>query len=219
MNIENPPVKKLRRKAPVNIDLSTLSGSSIYHLMTQTIIPRPIAWVLSTNNDDSLNLAPFSYFNAVCSEPPLLMLSMGKKPNGLAKDTATNLQVGAQCIVHIAHMEQSSQVTNTAATLEYGESEVEANGVELIAHNEWPMKRIKACPVAYLCKVHSVQDLGNTPQRLVFVEALELYVDDDAVSQNNGRIKVDALKVNPLARLGASQYANLGDVFSAARPK
>lgn len=203
----------------MNIDLSTLSGSNIYHLMTQTIIPRPIAWVLTTNMDDSLNLAPFSYFNAVCSEPPLLMLSMGKKPNGQSKDTAANLNVGAQCIVHIAHVDQSEQVTNSAATLEYGESEVEANELELITHKDWPMKRIKGCPIAYLCKVHSVQDLGNTPQRLVFVEALELYINDDAVSQDKDRIKVDALKVNPLARLGASQYANLGKVFSAARPK
>lgn len=203
----------------MNIDLSTLSGGNIYHLMTQTVIPRPIAWVLTANKDDSLNLAPFSYFNAVCSEPPLLMLSMGKKPNGMAKDTVTNLALGAQCIVHIAHVEQSDQVTNTAATLEYGESEIEANELELITHEDWPLKRIKACPIAYLCKVHSVQDIGNTPQRLVFVEAIELYVNDDAVSQDKGRIKVDALKVNPLARLGASQYANLGEVFSAARPK
>lgn len=203
----------------MNIDLSTLSGSSIYHLMTQTVIPRPIAWVLSTNKDDSLNLAPFSYFNAVCSEPPLLMLSMGKKPSGKAKDTVINLEVGALCIVHIAHVEQSDQVTNTAATLAYGESEIEASEIELIAHKDWPMKRIKACPIAYLCKVHSVQDIGNTPQRLVFVEAIELYINDDAVSQDKGRIKVDAVKVDPLARLGASQYANLGEVFSAVRPK
>lgn len=203
----------------MNIDLSTMSGTGIYHLMTQTVIPRPIAWVLSPNTNDSLNLAPFSYFNAVCSDPPLLMLSMGKKPSGEVKDTAANLKVGAHCIVHIAHAGQSESVTNTAATLEYGESEVKINEIELVAHQDWPIKRIQDCPIAYLCKVHSVQDLGNTPQRLVFVEALELYVDDEVVSEDKGRIKVDALKVNPLARLGASQYSNLGTVFTAERPK
>lgn len=203
----------------MNIDLSSMPSSSIYHLMTQTIIPRPIAWVLSNNSHDNLNLAPFSYFNAVCSDPPLFMLSMGKKPSGQAKDTAVNLSVGAHCVVHIAHVGQSEQVTNTAATLEYGESEVNVNEIVLVAHKDWPIKRIKDCPLAFLCKVHSVQDLGNTPQRLVFIEALELYVDDNVVSKDKGRIKVDALKVNPLARLGASQYANLGEVFSATRPK
>lgn len=187
--------------------------------MTQTIIPRPIAWVLSANSDASQNLAPFSYFNAVCSDPPLLMLSMGKKPDGSVKDTASNLSEGKHCVIHIAHAHQSDQVTATAATLAYGHSEIEANNIELIEHQNWPIKRIKDCPIAYLCKIHSTQQLGNTPQQLVFAEALEVYIDDAAVKQDDNRLEIDALKINPLARLGASQYANLGDVFSKSRPK
>ena len=203
----------------MNIELSGLSSSKVYHLMTQTVIPRPIAWVLSTNRDSSVNLAPFSYFNAVCSDPPLLMLSMGKKPNNSNKDTVTNLSVGAFCVVHIAHVEQSELVTNTAASLDYGESEVAINNIELCDHNDWPVKRVRDCPIAYLCKVHSVQEIGNTPQHLVFVEALALYIDDNVVTQTNNRLQVNALKVDPLARLGASQYANLGSVFSKPRPE
>lgn len=187
--------------------------------MTQTVIPRPIAWVLSSNRDDSVNLAPFSYFNAVCSDPPLLMLSMGKKPDGNIKDTAANLTVGVHCVVHIAHVAQSEQVTNTAATLDYGVSEVDSNNIALTAHENWPLKRISACPIAYLCKVHSVQHIGNTPQQIVFVEALELFVDDNAVTEVNGRMQIDALKIDPLARLGANQYASLGQILSKNRPK
>jgi len=203
----------------LDVDLSTLSGAAVYHLMTQTIIPRPIAWVLSENIDQSLNLAPFSYFNAVCSDPPLCMLSMGKKPDGATKDTVTNLSVGTYCVVHIAHVEQSDLVTATAATLNYAESEVEANSIALTDHGNWPMKRIVDCPIAYLCKVHSTTTIGNNDQNLVFVEALELYVNDKAVTLNNGRTTIDAMAINPLTRLGASQYANLGEVFSKARPK
>lgn len=217
----------------MNIDLSALSSGQIYHLMTQTIIPRPIAWVLSKNttlsnnalsanqqpDDDSLNLAPFSYFNAVSSDPPLCMLSMGKKPDGKQKDTATNLQQGAMCIVHIAHAQQSKEVTDTAATLEYGVSEVELNNIDLVQHNDWTLKRIANCPIAFLCKVHSTQEIGNAPQLIVFIEILEMYISDNAVSEKNSRLSVDALKVNPLSRLGANQYASLGDVFNANRPK
>lgn len=203
----------------MNVELSRLSGSEVYHLMTQTIIPRPIAWVLSENADESLNLAPFSYFNAVCSDPPLCMLSMGKKPGGVTKDTVTNLSVGAHCVVHIAHVEQSDLVTATAATLNYAQSEVEANNIALVDHNKWPLQRIADCPIAYLCKVHSSTTIGNSDQNIIFIEALELYVSDSAATLENGRIKVDALAVNPLARLGASQYANLGEVFSKSRPK
>jgi flavin reductase (DIM6/NTAB) family NADH-FMN oxidoreductase RutF len=202
----------------MHIDLSTLSSNRVYHLMTQTIIPRPIAWVLSLNEDKSHNLAPFSYFNAVCSDPPLMMLSMGKKPDGTTKDTVTNLPIGAECIVHIAHAAQAEIVTKTAASMPYGDSEVTANNIELITHQDWPLPRIKDCPIAYYCKVHSTQELGNTPQQLVFVEALSLYVDDRAVDEKDGRMTIDALAVNPLARLGAAQYANLGEVFSKVRP-
>lgn len=202
----------------MHIDLSTLSSNRVYHLMTQTIIPRPIAWVLSLNEDKSHNLAPFSYFNAVCSDPPLMMLSMGKKPDGTTKDTVTNLPIGAKCIVHIAHAAQAEIVTKTAASMPYGDSEVTANNIELITHQDWPLPRIKDCPIAYYCKVHSTQELGNTPQQLVFVEALSLYVDEQAVDEKDGRMTIDALAVNPLARLGAAQYANLGEVFSKVRP-
>lgn len=203
----------------MDINLSTLESTKIYHLMTQTIIPRPIAWVLSENEDASLNLAPFSYFNAVCSDPPLLMLSMGKKPSRDSKDTARNLQVGAVCTVHIAHAQQADIVTATAATLEYGESEAAVNNIELCQHNDWPIMRIKDTPIAYFCKVHSRQEIGNTPQQLIFLEAKELFISDDAANQSDGRINISALSINPLARLGASQYANLGEVFTKARPK
>lgn len=209
----------------MNISLNDLSATSIYHLMTQSIIPRPIAWVLSScsqltsDNTASLNLAPFSYFNAISSDPPLMILSMGKKPDGSQKDTATNLSIGSHCVVHIAHAKQAEQVTDTAATLEYGVSEVAVNNIELVSHENWPIKRIAACPIAYLCKVHSTQQIGNTPQQLIFVEALELYVDDRAIKEEKGRVTIDAMQVDPLSRLGANQYAHLAGVISKNRPK
>jgi flavin reductase (DIM6/NTAB) family NADH-FMN oxidoreductase RutF len=203
----------------MDINLSSLSGSNVYHLMTQTIIPRPIAWALTKNTDDTLNLAPFSYFNAVCSDPPLCMLSMGKKPDGASKDTASNLVEGAYCVIHIAHVGQAEAITATASTLAYGDSEVLANNITLVEHADWPLKRIADCPIAYLCKVHSRTEIGNVPQQMVFVEALSLYVDDNAVTEKNERLYIDALAVNPLARLGANQYAQLGKVMNTPRPK
>ena len=70
----------------MNIDASTLAPIQIYHLMTQTVIPRPIAWVLTESGEADYNLAPFSYFTPVSSNPPLLMFSVGKKPTGEIKD-------------------------------------------------------------------------------------------------------------------------------------
>jgi flavin reductase (DIM6/NTAB) family NADH-FMN oxidoreductase RutF len=144
---------------------------------------------------------------------------MGKKPDGSSKDTVTNLVEDAYCVIHIAHVQQSDVVTATAATLNYAESEVEANQIKLTKHENWPLKRIADCPIAYLCKVHSTQQMGKAPQQIVFVEIIEMYIDDKVIDQSNNRIQIDALKVNPLARLGASQYASLGEVFTRSRPK
>ncbi|MET0093908.1 MAG: flavin reductase, partial [Sedimenticola sp.] len=75
----------------MNIDLSEMPPGQVYFTMTQALIPRPIAWVLSENADGGHNLAPFSYFSAVSSEPPLVMLSIGRRPDGTPKDTAANI--------------------------------------------------------------------------------------------------------------------------------
>ena len=67
------------------VELHSLTPAQVYLHMIQVLVPRPIAWVLSENASGSFNLAPFSYFNAVCSDPPLIMLSVGKKPDGSFK--------------------------------------------------------------------------------------------------------------------------------------
>jgi flavin reductase (DIM6/NTAB) family NADH-FMN oxidoreductase RutF len=209
----------------MNISLDGMSSSAIYHLMTQTIIPRPIAWVLSANdknkvpNSDNYNLAPFSYFNAVCSDPPLCMLSIGKNAGGTSKDTATNLALEEYCVINIPNADQAALVTASAATLAYGDSEIDVNDIELNVQNDWPLPIVANCGVAFLCRVHSKQTIGNAPQQLIFVEILDMYIDDAALSEIKGRLQVDAKVLNPLARLGANQYANLGDVFTLARPK
>ena len=209
----------------MNISLEGMSSSAIYHLMTQTIVPRPIAWVLSENDKDNMpssddyNLAPFSYFNAVCSDPPLCMLSVGKNAGGVSKDTSSNLKLGKHCVVNIPNAKQAALVTASAATLEYGTSEIDTNHIQLEKQSDWPLPRVADCGVAFLCRVHSTQTLGNAQQQLIFVEIVDMYIDDLAVSEVKGRLQVDAQILNPLARLGANQYANLGDVFSLARPK
>jgi len=80
------------------------------------------------------------------------------------------------------------------------------------------LPRVAGAPIAYLCEVHSVSEIGNTPQQLIFLKAKELWVDDKAITKQNGRHVIDANTLNPLARLGANQYADLGDVFSKVRP-
>ena len=114
------------------VNLDALSPNQVYFSIIQTLIPRPIAWVLSENADGGFNLAPFSYFNAVCSDPPLVMLSIGRKPDGSPKDTRVNIEQRERFVIHIAHRELAKQVTESSATLDYGDSEVARLGLETV---------------------------------------------------------------------------------------
>lgn len=207
------------------INFSEYSASQRYHIMTQTIIPRPIAWVLTESNTDqvnaSINLAPFSYFTAVSSEPAILMLSIGKKPNGDLKDTTVNVLKNKKMVIHIASAEQASLVTATAATLEHGESEMSSLSDELntMPFDGFSLPRLAQCDIAYGCELYESKNLGDTPQTLLFVEIKQLYLNPKTFDfDDKNRIKVHAEKIDPLARLGANEYTSITSPFTLKRP-
>lgn len=201
------------------IDFNNINPSNGYHLLTQTIIPRPIAWILSENEDKSLNLAPFSFFNVVCSEPPLLMVSIGKKPNGEIKDTRRNLLSGRDFVVHIANLAQAQALSHSAATLDYGDSELAIDNLPLESFEGCPIPRLADSSVAYHCKFHDSHIMGPSEQAVLYLEVVQLYVNDNIVDTDGKRIVIDADKMNPLSRLGGSNFAALDKSFSLLRPK
>ncbi len=207
------------------INLSELSTNQIYYTMIQTIIPRPVAWVISDNGDDSLNLAPFSYFNGVSSNPPLIMLSIGKKPDGTRKDTLVNIDERNDFVVHIAHREMAEPVTFSAASLAHGESELTQLGLETTGilddagNSVSRLPRLKAARVAFVCEKERVMEIGNTPQGVIFGHVKFVYVDDSVGTNVDGRLSVDPTKVDPLSRLGGQDFGLFGDVITVKRPK
>ncbi|MGH1486766.1 MAG: flavin reductase family protein [Cellvibrionaceae bacterium] len=201
------------------IDFDSITPLNRYHLLTQTVMPRPIAWVLSENEDMSLNLAPFSFFNAMCSEPPLLVMSVGKKPGGDVKDTRRNLLSGRPFVVHIASVDQVEVLNGTAAVLDYGESEVAASSLPLSEFPGCVLPRLSDCHIAYHCKLYDVHEIGPNKQAMIYAEVLQLYLNDTVVEHENNRYIIDPEKVNPLSRLGGVQYSEQGKIFSLTRPK
>ena len=201
------------------VDLSQLSSNDIYHLMTQSLIPRPVAWVLSENDNSSFNLAPFSYFSAVSSDPPLLMLSIGEKPDGSPKDTRVNIIERSHCVIHIAPATMASAVTESSRTLAAGESELDHLGLELTAFNGFTMPRLADCHVAMACEFYRAEQITKK-QAMMLIEVKQLYVNDQLIEQHHrGRVTIDATKIDPLARLGGDQYSTLGDIIAIPRPR
>lgn len=203
----------------MNIDLAELKPLQIYGLMTQTIIPRPIAWVLSESENQELNLAPFSYFNAVCSAPPLIMLSMGWKDRETEKDTAVNIRARKDFVIHIPSRDELIPMNDSSATLPHGESELAQHGLETVPFEGSRLPRLKDSRVAMACTYYDLHELGPGRQALILGEVKRIYVEDTCIEQIEGRFHVDAKGVDPVARLGPKEYATLADVIEIARPK
>ena len=204
----------------MQISLKEKSTAQTYFTITQAVLPRPIAWLLSENEDAGFNLAPFSYFNAVCSDPPLLMVSIGKQDDGSEKDTLRNVRERSEFVIHIASCDQLPELNRSSATLPPGESEVLASNLQTVSVDGFHMPRLSDCKIAFMCERYAIQTIGNSDQQsLLFAEIREIYVDDDCVEINQqGRLKILADQIQPLARLGASQYASFGEVLVADRP-
>ncbi len=200
------------------IDCNQYSRDQLYFLMIQLVIPRPIAWVLSDNGTGTYNLAPFSFFNAITSNPPILMLSVSWKEEALRKDTWINISERKNFVVHIPSGEQGHDVSNSSSVLPHGVSEIDKFNIRLENIEGWPLPRVKGAKAAFLCEKYAIHEIGKDPQGLILGKINRILIDDDAVSQHNGRILVDPLKLNPLARLGGNQYSLLGEIVTVKRP-
>ena len=201
----------------MEIDLGPLSESQRYPLLTQTIIPRPIAWVLTDNSlpdDARWNLAPFSFFNGICSDPPMVMFSVGSwDVAGKAKDTLSNIRKNASFTIGIANQHQVKQVQQSAISLEHGVSEVSKFGIS-VSSWEWPTPLIDGCRINFACTLSKEMKIEESSQTLIFAKISKIWVADEAVSKDEkGRIVIDPEKIDPLLRLGAGKYGTLGSVM------
>lgn len=205
------------------IDFSDISPSERYFAMVQSIIPRPIAWVLSDIGNGDFNLAPYSFFSGICSDPPLLMISAGKKPEGKEKgqekDTRLNIRERKHFVVHIASADSLDVLNKSAATLEQCRSEIELLGLEVEKFEGFSLPRLTTAPLAFGCELYRIDEIGNTPQAVIYGEIKCMYVADSAVEAHPERLVINPEKLNPLSRLGGSHYAKLGSLLSANRPK
>ena len=202
------------------IDLAEIDAKHIHPILTQAVIPRPVAWVLSQNSGGDYNLAPYSFFTVITTKPPILMVSVGKKPgDGSFKDTRVNLEARKQFVVHIGSQRHARAMTESSRHLDHGESELNHLDLELVQEDGWPMPRLADCTVAFYCELREVIEMGDTPQSLVFGNIKQVFVDDSVASINEqGRYLFDAKAIDPIARLGGSEYGTLGDILDVPRP-
>ena len=176
--------------------------------------------MLTDNGDTSYNVAPFSFFTGIGSDPALLVLSRRKKDETTVKDTRLNIRERDHFVVHIPSTRHIDQVNQTSKTLAHGESEADLAKLDLVDIEGFPLPRIADCSVAFACRRYRIDELDEMEQVLIYGEILSVLLDDEIVqSTDNNRTYIDPLKLDPLARLGGSNYSSVGEILSAERPK
>ena len=180
------------------IDFSTLSETRKYKIMSNTIFPRPIAWI-STEEGGVVNLAPFSYFAPISSEPPCVVVSIAKKEDGEPKDTLRNILSRKVCTINFAHKELLDDLKNSAEELPPEVSECDEYGIrtKTVIDGFPPMVEDARC--ALFCEFVQKVELNNRYAPLI-LEIKHVYLDDDAVDerlnvnlQNIGRVGMEFL--------------------------
>ncbi|MDE1920678.1 MAG: flavin reductase family protein [Candidatus Omnitrophica bacterium] len=200
------------------VDCGQYTADQMYFLLIQLVIPRPVAWVLSDNGNGTHNLAPFSFFNAITANPPILMISVGWKDDKLHKDTWVNIGERSHFVVHIPRGGQVHDVSNSSSVLPHGVSEIETFGIATESPEGWPLPRVTGAAVAFCCEKYAIYEIGRDPQGLILGKINRIWIDEEAVSRSNNRIVIDPAKIDPLARLGGNHYALLGEILTVKRP-
>jgi flavin reductase (DIM6/NTAB) family NADH-FMN oxidoreductase RutF len=199
------------------IDVAQTDPLAVYRTLIGVVTPRPIAWVTSIDEQGRVNLAPFSFFNAFGSNPPVVVFSPGLRRDGTKKDTLRNVEVIPECVIHAATAEMAAAVNLSSSELPYGQSEVDLTGLSLTPSLRVRPPRLVEAQVSMECAVRQIVPLGSAPGagNLVIAEVLVLHVAD-GVLDAAGRI--DPRKLRTIGRLGGDWYCHTSDLFEMKRP-
>ncbi len=187
------------------VDYANKELTQKYQLMAQTIIPRPIAWIVTQNEEGLLNIAPFSYFMGLSSEPATMMVSIGHKSDGSQKDTLKNLRETKKCAICMVDEAHLEAMHFSSKELGANESEATAFNIETKEVVEGFPPMVAGVPSAFFCEFYQEIELKGSKTIPLVVEIKAQFIDDEIISDKE-RITLDYA---PLARVGKS-YALLG---------
>jgi flavin reductase (DIM6/NTAB) family NADH-FMN oxidoreductase RutF len=211
---------------------SQLPHREVYNILLNAVAPRPIAWVSTISASGLLNLAPFSFFNAVCVKPPLLVFAPGMRvpkkseaaadeaaghPGVHTKDTLRNIRETGEFVVNIVTYELAEAMNLTS-----GEYEATVNEFELAKIASAPSKivrpaRVAESPVSFECKLYQILDFNPDPEggSLVIGEIVSIHINEQHLK--DGRLDRNSLDL--IGRMGGMQYARTTQRFEMVRPK
>lgn len=201
----------------LTINPDSQSERDNYKLLIGSIIPRPIALITSLSKDNVLNAAPFSYFNIVTADPPMISVSIQRK-NGANKDTSRNIIEEGSFVVHITDEQYIEAMNQTAANLPPEESEVTLAKLTTVPSEKIHVPGIAEAKIRMECILEQSIALGGAEGQpssdLIIGKVVCFHIADELYE--NGRI--DAAKLQPVSRLAGQDYSTLGKIITMQRP-
>ena len=191
-----------------------------YNPFKSCIIPRPIAWITTISNDGIDNCAPYSFFNGVSSDPPMIMFANnGSAIDGSGpRDTFSNIKENQEFVINISTFNTKDKMNKTSARLCRNVSEIEFASLETLDSRLVKPKRLKESPINMECTLYKIIDLpGITEDNyngILIGKVIGIHINDEYIIDG----KVDVKKIKPLARLGYFDYSVIDDFFSIKRP-
>jgi len=194
----------------MEIDFSAITEYQRYKLMASLIVPRPIALVTTLGPDGTANAAPFSMFNMLGEEPPIVMISVNRLGDGSLKDTAANIVRTQEFVVHLSDEAMAEKMHRCGERLPPDMSELAHVGLTAAPCTEVAPPRIAEAPVAFECRLWETLE---TESRQIFIgRVLRLHARDGLIDTERWRVRLQ--DYFPVGRFGASFYVTTRDRFS-----
>jgi flavin reductase (DIM6/NTAB) family NADH-FMN oxidoreductase RutF len=201
----------------MQLSLSELSASKKYHLLSSLVVPRPIAWMTTLNEGGSVNAAPFSYFNLMGEDPPLVVLGIGKRPGGVPKDTVRNLRRTREFVINIVTEENGQAMSLCGTDFPAGVSEVTALGLATEPSLLVKPPRLAAAPAQI--EGRELQTLLIGGNQVIMGELLLVHIRDEFIDAET--LRVHTGKMGIIGRLQGGLeggYSRTRDPFTLRRP-
>jgi flavin reductase (DIM6/NTAB) family NADH-FMN oxidoreductase RutF len=199
----------------MELDLEGEHASRGYAMLASLITPRPIAWVTSLSPDGKLNAAPFSFFNALGGDPPMVGFCPGDRDNGEPKDTARNIRETHEFVINLVDEATMKAMNQTAASLPYGTNELAAAGLTTLPSSSVKPPRIAESPASFECVEWGTLQIGGN--RLVVGLVKRVQVRDELIDPEKLRIRTELLHV--IGRMASPNwYCRTRDRFELVRP-
>lgn len=202
----------------MEINPADIAGSALNRILLGTVVPRPIAWVSTVNEQGQPNLAPFSFFNAVCTRPPTLLFCPGVRGlDGATKDTLRNIRSSGEYVINVVTEATAEAMNKTATELPADMNEFEFAGLAQSPSVKVKPPRVAASPVNFECQLRQIVDVGDGQPGsgwIVIGEIVHLHVADEVLLPE---YKIDIRALQPVGRLAGYGYARINDIFEMKR--